>query len=123
MKRRVVITGMGVVTSLSRKVDDLWNRLLAGESGVHPLKLFDIEKHKVKFGGDIYDWLPTDYISSKELKRVDRFTQFAVVAGTDAITDSGLDFEKEDAVPMRRHSWIWNWRAWRDRDTGRAPSA
>ncbi len=97
MKRRVVITGMGVTTSLSCKVDDLWNRLLAGESGVHPLKLFDTEKHKVKFGGDIYDWLPTDYISTKELKRVDRFTQFAVVAGTDAITDSGLDFEKEDA--------------------------
>ena len=97
MKRRVVITGMGVTTSLSCKVDDLWNRLLAGESGVHPLKLFDTEKHKVKFGGDIYDWLPTDYISTKELKRVDRFTQFAVVAGTDAIADSGLDFDKEDA--------------------------
>ncbi|MCA9216555.1 MAG: beta-ketoacyl-ACP synthase II [Planctomycetales bacterium] len=97
MKRRVVITGLGVVTSLSCKVDDLFERLLAGESGVHPLKLFDTEKHKVKFGGDIYDWEPIEYISSKDLKRVDRFTQFAVVAGTDAVTHSGLDFEKEDA--------------------------
>lgn len=96
MKRRVVVTGVGVATSLSCKVDDLWNRLLAGESGIHPLRLFDTEAHKVKFAGDIYDWEPVEYISPKDLKRVDRFTQFAVVAGTDAITHSGLDFEKED---------------------------
>lgn len=95
MKRRVVITGLGVVTSLSCKVDDLFDRLLAGESGVHPFRLFDSEKYKVKFAGDVYDWNPTDYIEHKEMKRVDRFTQFALVAGIDAVTDSGLDFEKE----------------------------
>jgi len=96
MKRRVVVTGIGAVTSLSCKVDDLWQRILRGESGVHPLKVFDTTEHKVKFGGDIYDWSPDGYIDRKEVKRIDRFTQFALVAGVDAVNDSGLDFSKED---------------------------
>jgi 3-oxoacyl-[acyl-carrier-protein] synthase II len=97
MKRRVVVTGLGVVTSLSCQVDDLWKRILAGESGIHSLKLFDVSDIKIKFGGDIYDWSPSeDYISAKEMKRVDRFTQFALVAGIDAVRDAGLNFAQED---------------------------
>jgi 3-oxoacyl-[acyl-carrier-protein] synthase II len=97
MKRRVVITGIGAVTSLSCKVDDLWQRILRGESGIHALALFDTTNHKVKFGGDIHDWNIEGYIDRKEEKRLDRFTQFALVAGIDAVKDSGLDFSKEDA--------------------------
>jgi len=97
MKRRVVVTGMGVVTSLSFKVDDLFDRLCAGESGVHPLRLFDSANYKVKFAGDIYDWDAGDYIDKKEIKRLDRFSQFALVAGVDAVNNSGLDFEREDS--------------------------
>ncbi len=97
MKRRVVITGLGVVTSLSCKVDDLWRRVLAGESGIHALRLFDSTEHKVKFAGDVYDWDPVEYIPSKELKRLDRFSQFALVAATDAVQHSGLEFEREDS--------------------------
>ncbi len=97
MTRRVVITGLGVVTSLSCQVNDLWERLLRGESGIHALKLFDTEKHKVKFAGDVWDWNPTDYITPKELKRIDRFSSFAMVAGTEAMKDSGLEIDKEDA--------------------------
>jgi 3-oxoacyl-[acyl-carrier-protein] synthase II len=96
MKRRVVVTGLGVVTSLSCDVDDLFDRLLAGESGVHPIRLFDTAHFKVKFGGDVYEWDPADYIDRKEIKRVDRFTQFALVAGVDAVNDSGLDFAREE---------------------------
>lgn len=97
MKRRVVVTGLGVVTSLSCQVEDLWKRILAGESGIHPVKLFDVSDINIKFGGDIYDWSPSeDYISAKEMKRVDRFTQFALVAGIDAVRDSGLNFSQED---------------------------
>lgn len=97
MKRRVVVTGLGVVTSLSCQVEDLWKRILAGESGIHPVKLFDVSDINIKFGGDIYDWSPSeDYISAKEMKRVDRFTQFALVAGIDAVRDSGLNFAQED---------------------------
>jgi len=96
MKRRVVVTGIGAVTSLSCKVDDLWQRVLRGESGIHALQVFDTTEHKVKFGGDIHDWNVEGYIDRKEEKRLDRFTQFALVAGIDAVTDSGLDFVKED---------------------------
>jgi 3-oxoacyl-[acyl-carrier-protein] synthase II len=100
MKRRVVITGLGVVTSLSCQVNDFWNRLCAGESGVHPLKTIDTEKLRVKFGGDIWDWEPEKWPDAfqnpKEIKRVDRFTQFAMVAGYDAVNDCGIDFSKEN---------------------------
>ncbi len=96
MKRRVVVTGIGAVTSLSCKVDDLWQKLLRGQSGIHSLKVFDTTGHKVKFGGDIYDWSTEGYIDRKEDKRIDRFTQFAMVAGSDAVNDSGLEFSKED---------------------------
>ena len=97
MKRRVVVTGLGVVTSLSCQVDDLWDRILRGESGIHQLRVFDTSGYKVTFGGDIWDWNPMAYISAKELKRLDRFSSFALVAGTDAIRDSGLNFEVEDS--------------------------
>jgi 3-oxoacyl-[acyl-carrier-protein] synthase II len=96
MKRRVVVTGLGAVTSLSLKVEDLWKRILAGESGVHTLKSFDTSDYKVKFGGDIHDWSTDGYIDGKESKRVDRFTQFALVAGADAVTDAGIDFSHDD---------------------------
>src|SRR5450432_3900499 len=96
MKRRVVVTGIGAVTSLSCKVDDLWQKILRGQSGIHALKVFDTTGHKVKFGGDIYDWSTEGYIDRKEEKRIDRFTQFAMVAGIDAVNDSGIDFAKED---------------------------
>ncbi len=96
MKRRVVVTGLGVVTPLSCQVDDLWTRVLAGESGIHrdpPVRYHGLSS--VKFGGDVYDWSPLEYISAKELKRIDRFTQFALVAGTDAVKDCGIDFASE----------------------------
>jgi 3-oxoacyl-[acyl-carrier-protein] synthase II len=96
MKRRVVVTGIGAVTSLSCKVDDLWTKILRGESGIHELKAFDTSHHKVRFGGDIHDWTTEGYVDRKEEKRIDRFTQFALVAGIDAVNDSGLDFSKEE---------------------------
>ncbi len=96
MKRRVVVTGLGAVTSLSCKVDDLWQRILAGESGIGPITLFDVSAHRVKFGGEVPNWTGEEYISPKEIKRIDRFTQFALVAAIDAVKDSGLDFSKEE---------------------------
>ena len=99
MKRRVVVTGMGVVTSLSCDVTDLWNQVLAGESGIHDLKLVDTTNFRVKIGGDVYDWDPGDYIDRKEAKRLDRFSQFALYAGSKAVENSGLDFSQE--APFR----------------------
>jgi 3-oxoacyl-[acyl-carrier-protein] synthase II len=96
MKRRVVVTGMGAVTSLGCKVEELWQRILAGQSGIHLLQSFDTTDYKVKFGGDVHDWTTDGYVDAKDAKRVDRFTQFALVAGIDAVTESGIDFSKED---------------------------
>jgi 3-oxoacyl-[acyl-carrier-protein] synthase II len=107
MKRRVVVTGLGIVTSLSCQVDELWQKLLAGESGIHPLRILDTSLFKVKFGGDVYDWSaerwplafldkPDGFTEKKEIKRLDRFSQFGMVAAWQAVEDSGLDFTKED---------------------------
>ena len=100
MKRRVVVTGVGVVTSLSCQVDDLWQKVLAGESGIHALRAFDASTHKVKFGGDVYDWSTKDYIHPREAKRIDRFSQFAMVAGIEAAKDSGIDFSQYDSYRL-----------------------
>lgn len=96
MKRRVVITGMGAVTSLSCKVDDLWARVCNGESGIRTIQGFDLTKFRVRFGGEIADWSCDGYVEPREAKRLDRFTQFALVSAIDAVKDSGLDFSKED---------------------------
>ncbi len=96
MKRRVVVTGLGVVTSLSCQVGELFDRLCAGESGIHALTLFDTAQFKVKFGGDIPNWDPGDVIHPRGLKRIDRFTQFALVAAHQAVRQAGIDFTKED---------------------------
>ncbi|MEX2171675.1 MAG: beta-ketoacyl-ACP synthase II [Pirellulales bacterium] len=96
MKRRVVVTGIGAITSLAAKVPDLWSRILEGKSGIHQLKAFDTAKFKVNFGGDIHDWNPDGYIDRKEEKRLDRFTQFALVGGIDAVKDAGIDFSGDD---------------------------
>ena len=96
MKRRVVVTGLGVVTSLSCQVEDLWKRVCQGESGVHDVRAFDTSRYRVRFGGEVYNFSTEGYISLKEAKRIDRFTQFAMVAGIDAVRDAGIDFAKED---------------------------
>ena len=97
MKRRVVVTGLGLVTSLGRSVDVFWDRVVRGESGVGPITLFDVAGYRVQFGGQV-PWEPEgeDIAPPKELKRLDRFTQFAIAAAKDAVSDSGLDFNAED---------------------------
>ena len=98
MKRRVVVTGIGAVTSLGSRVEEIWTRVCNGHSGVHPLQRFDAAAYRVRFGGEVLDtdWSTEGYIDAKEEKRLDRFTQFAMVAGIDAVRDSGLDFARED---------------------------
>jgi 3-oxoacyl-[acyl-carrier-protein] synthase II len=96
MNRRVVITGMGVVSPLSCQIPDLWQKILECQSGIHEIRQFDASDYKVRFGGEVYDWTVEGYIDTKEEKRIDRFTQFALVAGIDAVKDAGIDFAKSD---------------------------
>lgn len=99
MKRRVVVTGIGAVTSLGCKVDELWTRICNGESGVGPLERFDVSNYRVRIGGEVRNWSVEGYIESKDVKRFDRFVQFANVAGVNAVSDSGIDFSND--VPWR----------------------
>lgn len=99
MKRRVVVTGTGAVTSLGCKVDELWTRICNGESGVGPLERLDVSGYRVRIGGEVRNWSVEGYIESKDVKRFDRFVQFANVAGVNAVSDSGIDFSKD--VPWR----------------------
>lgn len=96
MNRRVVVTGLGAVTSLSCKVDDLWQRICRGESKIGEIRSFDTSQFRIHFGGEIQDWDTDGYLPPKEAKRLDRFAQFAMVAAIDAVGDSGLDFADED---------------------------
>lgn len=96
MRRRVVVTGLGCVTPLSSDVNELWDAIVAGKSGIHPLSIIDTTNQKVKFGGDVQNFEPGPSVDAKEAKRLDRFTLFAMYAGYYAVKDSGLDFSKED---------------------------
>ncbi len=96
MNRRIVVTGWGLVSSLSCEVEDCWNRVLSGESGVHAIRLIETGDLKVKIGGDVYDWDCSEYVDSKTAKKVDRFSQFAMVAAQQAVKSSGMDFTSGD---------------------------
>lgn len=90
-KRRVVVTGMGVVSPLGCQADECWRRVAAGESGVRRITTIDITDLKVVIGGDIPDFDASKHIDQHELNRLDRYSQFAMVAGMDAVHDSKLD--------------------------------
>jgi len=96
MKRRVVVTGLGCVTPLACEVDLLWQSILDGKSGIHPLTVIDTTRHKVRFGGDVANFDPGKTVEPKDIKRLDRFTLFAMYAGFHAVRDCGVDFSKED---------------------------
>lgn len=96
MKRRVVITGMGMITPLGKEVSEVWDAVLAGRSGIHRLSIIDPTPFKVQVAGDIPDFDPGTFVDPKDHKRLDRFTLFAMYAGGKAILDSGIDFSKED---------------------------
>ncbi|HVL12659.1 MAG TPA: beta-ketoacyl-ACP synthase II [Gemmata sp.] len=94
--RRVVITGLGTVNPLGLNVRDYWRGLLAGQSGIAPITLFDTKDFKVHFGGEVKGFNPEPVLDPRSARRLDRFTQFAIVAAAEAIGDSGLDLSKEN---------------------------
>ncbi|MCC7192020.1 MAG: beta-ketoacyl-ACP synthase II [Phycisphaeraceae bacterium] len=94
-KRRVVITGLGWVTSLGLSVEGVWSDLIAGKSGIRTITRFDTSRHATKFGGEVSDWQAPN-IEKRDAKRLDRFAQFALNAAIDAVKDAGLDISKED---------------------------
>lgn len=95
--RRVVITGLGVVTPLGQDVDVFWNRLIAGETGIDRIQSFDPARFDTQIAGEVKNFDPTPaFPSPKEIRRTDRYSQFGVFAGHRALLDSGLDLDKEN---------------------------
>ncbi len=98
MARRVVVTGIGVVSPLGCEVSEYWDNICAGKSGIGPVTRFDCSEFKVRFGGEVRDFNAAEHmpIDAKEVRRLDRFCQFALVCAHKAIQQAGLDFDKED---------------------------
>jgi 3-oxoacyl-[acyl-carrier-protein] synthase II len=90
-KRRVVVTGLGAVTPLGNSKDEFWRRLIAGESGVGPITAFDPTDFRTRFAAEVKDFDPEALLGKREARRMDRFSQFAVIAAKEALADSGLD--------------------------------
>lgn len=97
--KRVVVTGMGALTPLGNNIEDYWNNLLNGVSGADMITLFDATKFRTKFACEIKNFDPTQFLDKKEARKIDRFTQLALVVSDQAMTDAGLN--KENINPDR----------------------
>ncbi|HOZ84813.1 MAG TPA: beta-ketoacyl-ACP synthase II [Niabella sp.] len=97
--KRVVITGMGALTPLGNSIDAYWDGLINGVSGAAPITQFDASKFRTKFACEVKNFEPTDFLDKKEARKIDRFTQFALVASDQAMADAGLN--KDNINPDR----------------------
>src|SRR5688572_7953255 len=97
--KRVVVTGMGAITPIGNNVEDYWNGLINGVSGAAPITQFDASKFRTKFACEIKGFEPTEFLDKKEARKIDRFSQFALVASDQAMKDAGLT--KENINPDR----------------------
>ena len=95
--RRVVVTGMGVISPLGNTVDELWERALNCESGITELTAIDPSNYPCRVAGQVHDFDPTDWMDRREARRMARFSQFAIAAGKQAVAAAGLDLEAIDA--------------------------
>lgn len=94
--KRVVVTGLGALTPVGNTVPEFWNNLLNGVSGAGPITHFDASKFKTQFACEVKNFNAADHIDRKEARKMDLYTQYAVVAAKEAVTDAGIDVEKED---------------------------
>ncbi|MCK5566737.1 MAG: beta-ketoacyl-ACP synthase II [Actinomycetia bacterium] len=96
-ERRVVVTGLGLITALGLDLEKSWNGLINGKSGVTPVERIDVSKIACRIAAQIYDFEPKEYIDFKAARRMDRFAQFAVKSSNDTIADSGLIIDEKNA--------------------------
>ena len=102
--KRVVVTGLGALTPIGNTKDEYWDALISGKSGAAPITYFDTEKFKTKFACEVKNFNATDFLDRKEARKMDRFTQYAMVASDEAIADSKLNL---DEVNKLRVGVIW----------------
>jgi len=96
-KRRVVVTGLGLITPLGSGVEKTWNALCAGKSGIRRITKFDPSGHACQIAGEVTDFDPADYIEKKEIKKMDTFIHYAVAASQMAVDDAGFKVTPENA--------------------------
>ncbi len=98
--RRVVVTGMGAVTPIGLNVDEFWNSVKEGKTGIGPITRFDATEYKASLAAEVKDFVAKDYIDFKAAKRMELFSQYAVVAAKEAIEQAGLDMTAEDSYKV-----------------------
>lgn len=96
-KKRVVVTGLGVIAPVGKTLAEFWEGLLSGRNGIGPISLFDASQHSSRIAGEVKGFEPHDYLDRKESKRMDRFAQFAVVASQQALADARLEINDLNA--------------------------
>ena len=97
-KRRVVITGLGVVSPVGNNISDVWQNILAGSSGIRPIANFDASAFPVRFAGEVRDFDVSDYIPAKEARRMGTFIHYGIAAASQAIADAGLEISASNAA-------------------------
>ncbi|MGB1307755.1 MAG: beta-ketoacyl-ACP synthase II [Oceanihabitans sp.] len=102
--KRVVVTGLGALTPIGNTKDEYWNALINGKSGAAPITYFDTEKFKTKFACEVKNFNATDFLDRKEARKMDKFTQYAMVASDEAIKDAALNL---DTINKLRVGVIW----------------
>jgi|TARA_B110000046_G_scaffold50125_1_gene55901 3-oxoacyl-[acyl-carrier-protein] synthase II len=102
--KRVVVTGLGALTPIGNNIEEYWNALVNGVSGAAPITHFDAAKFKTRFACELKNFNPTDFIDRKSARKMDKFTQYAMVASDEAIVDAGLDLE---TINKLRVGVIW----------------
>ena len=100
MDERIVVTGMGAVTAVGGTAADTWESLIAGQSGVKTISIFDPGRLSVRIAAEVSDWKPDDYMPRKDARRMDRYSQFAIVASQEAAANAGYHsgFDGSDRV-------------------------
>ncbi|WP_442489679.1 beta-ketoacyl-ACP synthase II [Halomonas litopenaei] len=96
-RRRVVVTGLGLVTPVGNTVKESWDSILAGKSGVAPIEHFDVSGFNTRFGGSVKDFDISPYLNPKDARKMDLFIQYGIAAGAQAIEDAGIECTDENA--------------------------
>ena len=110
--KRVVVTGMGIISPLGNSIDTFWNNIKEQKTAIKPITHFDTEEYKVKLAAEVTDFDPTDYNGCESsLEEWNSFCQFAVAAAGQAIKDANLDLTKEDTTKNRCISRFWYWKS------------
>ncbi|HSB14341.1 MAG TPA: beta-ketoacyl-[acyl-carrier-protein] synthase family protein [Bryobacteraceae bacterium] len=96
--RRIVVTGLGVISAIGRTVPEFWDSLVAGRSGIGPMETVDRSQFRFQNGAEVRGYAPPDYFEEKEITLLDRFAQFALIACSEAVRDAGVEWSRETSA-------------------------